>query len=163
MMWYNMAPVGLAQMQADLMAIGAVSKKSGMEAIIEVAPLIVDQVKANINSRTGTLAASVGWTASSEGVSIFATAPYAIFVEEGTSKQAAQYYMKRAIDQYVDGGADNTGIVGEKIRKKVYEDSQKYAIASSAGAVAKEAGLAAPLLVAFSFLMMGFAGIMSRY
>jgi len=166
MMRYEIYPVGLGAMRAELGAIGAVAQHSGKEALKEVAPLIVQQAIANCHvgpdHKDGTphLYETIGWAETPNGIEIFATAPYAHFVEEGTSKQAAQYYMKRAIDQYVDGGRDNTGIAGDKIAERVRRDAEIASVTAAAVATAEEIALLPMLLTISSFLMMGFGAIM---
>jgi HK97 gp10 family phage protein len=162
MIQYQIYPVGIGAMEAELGAIGTVSQKSGKEALKEVAPLIVEQAKANIHSITHRLENSVGWAETENGIEIFATAPYAYYVEEGTSKQAAQYYMKRAIDQYVDGGEGNTGIAGDKIAEKVKRDANIISAPAAAIATAEEMALLPMLLTMFSFITMGFTTLMGR-
>lgn len=105
----------LAALSAEIVAAPARAHSGGADATIDTASRIEDDAKSMAPVRTGELQRSITTEVLAGGlnVEVGATAPYAGFVEFGTSTMAPQPFMAPAADRNVDNYIDDLADVAE--------------------------------------------------
>jgi hypothetical protein len=160
MLEFNIIPVGLPAAMAELSAFPKAVDKGGKKGLIDIAPLIVEEAKANAPKKTGDLIESIDWEETSDGIRIFAGVPYAYYQEAGFTHYwsgkwiPGKYYITNAIRKYVDGGEVENSVV-----KKINEERREIAVAASAASML--GSLLGGAMAFASLAMIGFVGLMS--
>lgn len=105
---------GLIDLEYDLGRASATTITRSSVAIAKTAHDIERDAKLNAPVDTGALRSSISTTARGLTAEIGPTVDYAQFVEEGTSRQAPQPYMRPAAEKNIPGLVDALGqIVGD--------------------------------------------------
>ena len=130
MLEFNMQAMGYSAIMGYLGNFPHAVESGGNKALREIAPLVVEQAKANLVDYpayiTGDLFRSVYWHETETGIAIGALMAYAYFVEYGTSKMAAEPYLRPAIAQYLESDTGAKQIMG-----KIREEADKGAVAGA--------------------------------
>lgn len=131
MLQFGINPVGLGSIMGYLSSFPSAVDSGGKAALIEIAPYVVEKAKQNLVDYpayiTGDLFRSVYWEETGTGIAIGARMYYAYFVEYGTSKMAAEPYLRPAIAEYLESKAG-----ANQIMNKIQQEAKEGAITGAA-------------------------------
>lgn len=175
MMEFFITPLGLGRMYADLAAIDR-GARDGKDVLHELAPAIQARARELAPVSTGKkkpgekhLNETIFCEQTSDGIVLYATAPYAYWVEYGHTNHwtgkwvEGKFYMSQTVAEFTSGygGKGDTGIVGEKIIDNIEKKRRMASIASAGAAISLGQMALGAIFGAISFGIIGFSGLLS--